>query len=133
MSNLSLPKSRVHRTALFVRLSPDEVLRERQEKLVDAFNRPPQAADGGTIKVDVFSVQGQSITAGLTEFVTAVETPYVSPFTIQQLVNAGYTVVAPEPTPAPSGRIDSPTLRALASEAGYDQAIVSGDAEGEFA
>ena len=129
MSNYSLPKSRVHRTALFVRLSPDATLRERQEKLVDAFNRPPQAADGGTIKVDVFSVQGESITAGLTEFVAG-PAP-VSPYTIKALVDAGYTVVAPEP--APSGRIDSPTLRELASNAGYTQVIVSGDAEGEFA
>jgi hypothetical protein len=134
-STSTLPTSRTHRTAVFVRVRQDDskALRERQEKLVQAFNRPPQAADGGTIKVDVFTVAGNQVFPGYDPSVaegttTTVAAKPLSAAVRAELKAAGYTVTAPAPKvtkTAPSGRLGTPAIRRLARSAGYTQCVIS--------
>jgi len=129
LSSVVNASNRSHRTVVFIRvkntLKADEV--ERFEKLVQAFNRPPQAADGGTIKVDIFTVHGNQVAKGFVKSIggstTTVAAPELSASVKAALAASGYTATPPAPkvvkTPAPSGRIDSPSLRKAAKAAGY--------------
>ena len=122
----TLSSNKSHQTAVFIRrtLTDSESYVERVATLVKSFNRPPNTSDGGTIKVDIYTVIGGEVKAGNQTPVQPV--PYASLALRQQAKEAGFELVA-KPVTAVKGRIDSPTLRAAAKKAGYNMPVIVDD------
>lgn len=122
--------NRQHRTAVFVRRSADSAndYVERTAALVGSLNRPPDYVAGGTVKVDVYTVVGSRIETGLVDVVSGPTNP--SSKLAQLAADEGFEVVSSnDVTPvsgvvSDGGRLDSPTLRRLAEEAGYTVVVV---------
>jgi hypothetical protein len=116
--------SRNHRTAVFVRTFEDDSdsERERKEAFVGSLGREPNYADGGTIKVDVYSV----FPNGAVESGLVWPGPVAPPAALVAAAEAaGYSLVAETPAPAGTGyRLSSPNLRAMAQDAGYTQNVI---------
>lgn len=118
--------SKNHRTAVFIRVTkdantPDHV--ERRQSFVKSLNRKPNVSEGGTIKVDVYTVQGTTIANGLQDLVTGPKP--LDPALAAALAESGYTAIvdASKVNQTPTGRIGSPELRRLAQKAGYTQVV----------
>lgn len=90
--------SRNHRTAVtvFTPDNPSDAYRERAAGLVGSLNRAPDYASGGTIKVDVYSVDERgNVTKGL-NWPTATATSVITAEDlVAQAKAAGYTQVVP--------------------------------------
>lgn len=117
--------NRSHQSVLFVRVTENDsdAYRNRANALVGSLNRSPDFADGGTIKVDVYSVNDitGAITPGLT-WPTPEPTVDTEALRVKAAA-AGFDLVA-KPKAPKAGRPSSPRLRALAEDAGYVQSIV---------
>lgn len=113
-----------HQTAVFIRRSANDstAYANRVTGLAGSLNRDPDFVDGGTIKADFYVVDdvAGTITPGTA---APVAKPVVSPYTIQAVEAAGYTVIAPA-TQGTGGRLSSPYLRRLARDAGYTVSMV---------
>lgn len=117
--------NKTHRTAVFVRRSagsPKDYL-ERNAALVKSLNRKPDVSEGGTIKVDVYTVIGDTIEIGLVDVNATPAGP--SSYLVELATQEGFTVTPVEVETANySGRLSSPRLRELACEAGYTQTVI---------
>ena len=116
--------NRSARTAVFVRRSANDSssYRNRVEGLFGSLNREPDYADGGTINADFYVVDDAAgtVTPGIE---APAPKPVVSPYTLEAVRAAGYTVIAPA-SQGTGGRLSSPYLRRLARDAGYTVSVV---------
>lgn len=118
--------ARRHQTAVFVRVTPGQSsnVTERQAAFVNSLNRKPNTPQG-TIKADVFTVQGTDVRTGLQAPIEGTPAPtYSEQAMAESLRAAGYTVSAPKAVAAPTGRLSSPDLRSYAASAGYTISVI---------
>lgn len=113
--------SKNHRTAVFVRTFEDDSSseRERKQAFVGSLNRSPNFSEGGTIKVDVYSVlPNGNVEAGLSWPNSK------PPATLVAAAQAAGFKLVPTAVQSSGGRVSSPALRRMAKDAGYVQNIV---------